>query len=53
METTKKKTFDTVQMMRDIRDKVNAETKDMNFAELKAFMKKKISDSNFKPVGQQ
>ncbi len=34
-----KKEFDAVKMMRDIRDKISAETKDMSFAELKAYIK--------------
>ena len=30
--------FDAVKMMRDIRDKISAETKDMSFAELKKYI---------------
>ena len=53
METIKKeKTFDAVKMMRDIRDKVSAETQNMTFAELKKYIQNKIKDSNIKPVGQ-
>jgi len=53
METTKiKKPFDAVKMMRDIRDKVSAETQNMTFEELKEYIKKKIQESKLKPVGQ-
>jgi len=53
METIKKdKTFDAVKMMRDIRDKISAETQNMTFAELKAYMKEKMKESKLKPVGQ-
>jgi hypothetical protein len=53
METIKKeKTFDAVKMMRDIRDKISAETQDMTFAELKNYMQAKMKESKLKPVGQ-
>jgi hypothetical protein len=53
METTKKeKTFDTVKMMREIRDKISAETKGMTLAELKLYIQARIKESKFKPVGQ-
>lgn len=53
METIKKdKTFDAVKMMRDIRDKISAETQNMTFDELKAYMKDKMKESKLKPVGQ-
>ena len=53
METIKKdKTFDAVKMMRVIRDKISAETQNMTFAELKAYMKDKMKESKLKPVGQ-
>ncbi|MBK9405564.1 MAG: hypothetical protein IPN57_13750 [Ignavibacteria bacterium] len=38
METKKDKDFDTVKMMREIRDKINNETMDMSFVELKKYM---------------
>jgi hypothetical protein len=51
METIKKeKTFDTVKMMRDIRDKISADTQDMTFAEFKAYIQAKIAASNTRPV---
>ena len=53
METIKKeKPYDAVKMMRDIRDKISAETQNMTFAELKAYMKDKMKESKLKPVGQ-
>jgi hypothetical protein len=53
METIKKeKTFDAVKMMRDIREKISEETKNMSFDELKEYIQTKIKESNFKPIGQ-
>jgi hypothetical protein len=53
METIKKeKSFDTVKMMRDIRDKVSSETQNMTFAELKEYIQNKLKESKLKPVGQ-
>ena len=53
METIKKeKTFDAVEMMRDIRDKVSSETQNMTFAELKEYIQTKIKESKLKPVGK-
>ena len=53
METIKKeKTFDTVKMMREIRDKISIETKGMTLAELKLYIETRIKESNFKPIGQ-
>jgi hypothetical protein len=53
METIKKeKAFDAVKMMRDIRDKVSAETQNMSFAELKEYIQAKLKESKLKPVGQ-
>jgi hypothetical protein len=53
METIKKeKTFDAVKMMRDIRDKVSAETQNMSFAELKKYMQAAIEKGNLKPLGK-
>ena len=53
METTKKqKTFDAVKMMRDIRDKISLETQGMAFAELKAYIDKKLRKNKIKPAGQ-
>jgi hypothetical protein len=53
METIKKeKTFDAVKMMRDIREKVSAETQNMTFAELKVYIQSKIKESKLKNAGQ-
>ena len=53
METTKKnKKFDSVKMMRDIRDKISSETQNMTFEELKAYIKSKIQESKLKPLGK-
>jgi CO dehydrogenase/acetyl-CoA synthase beta subunit len=53
METTKKeKQFDAVKMMRDIRDKISSETENMTFEELKAYIKKQLTESKTKLIGQ-
>jgi hypothetical protein len=53
METTKKeKQFDSVKMMRDIREKISSETQNMTFEELKAYIKQKLAENNAKLVGQ-
>ena len=54
METIKKvKTFDSVKMMRDIRDQISSETQNMTFEELKAYIAKKLSDNKTKIIGKQ
>jgi len=40
------KTFDAVQMMREIRDKISIETGQMTFEELKAYIRRKLAESN-------
>ncbi len=53
METTKKeKQFDAVKMMREIGDKISAETQNMTFEELKAYIKQKLADNKAKLVGK-
>ena len=53
METTKPtKTLDAVKMMRDIRDKISAETQDMTFDELKAYIKQKLAENKTRLIGQ-
>jgi hypothetical protein len=53
METNKKeKEFDAVKMMRDIRDRISAETQNMTFEELKKYIANRIKSSGIKPVGQ-
>lgn len=45
MEAIKKdKTFDSVRMMREIRNKISAKTQNMTFEELKAYINKKLSE---------
>jgi hypothetical protein len=53
METKKmEKTFDTVKMMREIRDKISAETQNMTFEEFKKYMDAQIKASGLRPIGQ-
>jgi hypothetical protein len=40
-------------MMRDIRDKISAETQNMTFAQLKEYIKNNLSQNNAKLVGQK
>jgi hypothetical protein len=40
---TSESTFDAVQMMRDIRDRISLETTDMTFLQLKEYMQQKRS----------
>ncbi len=54
METTRKqKTFDTVKMMCEIRDKISSETQNMSFEELKAYIKKQLTEDKTKLAGQR
>jgi len=50
-KTKKVKEFDAVEMMREIRDKIHAETKDMSFEELRKYIDSKLS-SKTRLVGQ-
>ncbi|MBN8702313.1 MAG: hypothetical protein J0M08_04565 [Bacteroidetes bacterium] len=50
-KTNKKDGFDAVKMMRDIRDKISAETADMTFEELKKYIEQKLKESKLKPLG--
>ena len=53
MKTNKKeKSFDAVNMMREIRDKKSLETQNMSFEELKAYIKQKLAENNTKLIGQ-
>jgi len=47
------KTFDTVKMMCDICDQICAETQDMTFDELKAYIKTQLADGKTKLIGQR
>ena len=54
METNKKeKSFDAVKMMRDIRDKISAETQNMSFEELKAYIKQQLTENKSKLIDQK
>ncbi|MGB0880757.1 MAG: hypothetical protein ACPGTO_09345 [Polaribacter sp.] len=46
------KEFDAVKMMREIRNKISEETQGMKLAELKAYIKAKLTESKMKPIGQ-
>ena len=53
METKdKKKTFDAVKMMRDIRDKISEETQSMTLEELKKYIADRLKNSTLKSVGR-
>jgi hypothetical protein len=53
MEKNKKnKTFDAVKMMREIRDKISAETQNMTFEELKQYIENRLKKSGLKAIGQ-
>ncbi len=53
MKTNKeKKKFDSVKMMREIRNKISSETQNMTFEELKAYIKSKLKESKLKPLGK-
>jgi len=47
------KSFDSVQMMRAIRDKISQETQDMTFEQLKEYIRIKLAENNTKLVGQK
>lgn len=53
MKTNKKtiKDFDAIKMMREIRDKINSETKEMTFEELRSYIDSKLK-SKARLVGQ-
>ena len=47
------KSFDAVKMMRDIREKISAETEGMSFEELKSYIKKRLSENNSPLIGEK
>lgn len=52
MKNNKKpKSFDAVKMMREIRNKIGAETVNMSYEELKEYIEMHLKNSNFKPIG--
>lgn len=46
------KTLDAVKMMREIRDKISAETQNMTFEEFKKYIDTQIKASGLRPIGQ-
>ena len=48
----KEKSFDAVKMMRDIRNKITADTQNMNFEAFKAFINQRLAESKTRLVGQ-
>jgi hypothetical protein len=52
MKTKIEKSFDAVKMMRDIRDKISAETQNMSFEEFKKYIDTRIKASGIKPIGK-
>jgi hypothetical protein len=49
---SKDKTFDAVKMMRDIRDRISAETQDMTLDQLKKYLADRLKDSQLKKIGR-
>jgi hypothetical protein len=52
MKTKTEKSFDAVKMMRDIRDKISAETQNMSFEEFKKYIDTRIKASGLRPIGK-
>ena len=52
MENNKKKKFDAVRMMRQIRDKISSETNNMTFEELKKYIETRIAKSGLQTIGK-
>lgn len=53
METKDKiKTFDSVKMMREIRDKISDETRGMTLDQLKKYIAEKLKKSKLKTIGR-
>ncbi|MEX2232532.1 MAG: hypothetical protein WD824_10250 [Cyclobacteriaceae bacterium] len=51
METkNKKKTFDAVKMMRDVRDRISDETQGMSLQEFQKYITEKLKNSGFKAI---
>jgi hypothetical protein len=51
MKNKKEKSFDAVKMMREIRDNISIETKNMTFEDLKKYIDSRIKESGLRPVG--
>jgi hypothetical protein len=43
VNNSKEKKFDAVKMMREIRNKINSETKDMSFEQLRKYIDSKLA----------
>lgn len=53
MKTEKRtKKFDSVKMMRDIRDKISEETQNMTLEQLKAYIADRLKNSRLKTIGR-
>jgi hypothetical protein len=53
METKNKtKTFDAVKMMREIRERISNETKNMTLDQLKKYIADKLKQSHLKTIGR-
>ena len=51
MKTNKApKSFDAVNMMRDIRTKISRETENMSFQELQAYIKRRLEEADAHPT---
>ena len=48
METKPQKKFDAVKMMREIRDRISAETQNMTFEQLKKYIQEQTKGSKLK-----
>lgn len=48
----KEKEFDAVKMMREIREKIHAETKGMTFEQLRSYINSKLADKK-RLIGQK
>lgn len=52
MDMTKKKSFDAVKMMREIRERISAETQNMTAEQIKVYVKAKLAENKVKPIAQ-
>ncbi|HEY2582582.1 MAG TPA: hypothetical protein VGI43_12290 [Mucilaginibacter sp.] len=46
----KEKTYDAVKMMREIREKISAETRDMSYEEFRSYIEKRLIDKRLKTI---
>jgi hypothetical protein len=53
MKNKMKKDFDAVKMMREIRNKISAETQDMTFPELKKYMETRLKTAGLNRLGNK